>query len=495
MDLRPYQVEAVEAARAELRAKKKRVLIVCPTGGGKTVIAADIIRRAAEKGSRILFLAHRRELIQQTCDKLQRFDVRHGVIMAGARMALQHPVQVASIQTLAKRRDVLKHVNIIFFDEAHHASAGTYQDVLEWYPDAVVVGLTATPWRLDGRGLGDVFDGHTIVRTPKQLRDEGHLVPVGGWEYEAIDTTKARVKGGDFVASDMAAAATSSRVVGDVVEEWKRYAAGKRTIVFAVSVEASQRMVDEFRQEGVPAEHIDGSMPTVERDAVLARLRSGQTLVVSNCNVLTEGFDCPELEVCILARPTLSTSLYLQMVGRVLRPSPGKTVARLHDHAGCLRAHGHPYAERDYTPTSSETKGRQSMENAGGPAQQRCPECKSVRFGWPCDNCGYSPTPVELEVERIEAERKAIANDGAATQTPAEKKAADVAKMAARFKETSLHARRAFFFSQVAKVGLRSAKGRYRWWSGETAWPPREWQAEAEESANAQPVELARFGT
>jgi superfamily II DNA or RNA helicase len=492
--LRAYQVEAVEAARAELRGGKKRVLIVCPTGGGKTVIAADIIRRAAEKGSRILFLAHRHELIQQTCDKLTRFEVRHGVIMAGERMALQHPVQVASIQTLANRREVLKHVSLIFFDEAHHASAGTYQEVLQWYPGAVVVGLTATPWRLDGRGLGDVFDGHTIVRTPKQLRDEGHLVPVGGWEYEAIDTSKARVKGGDFVASDLAAAATSRRVLGDVVEEWKRYAAGKRTIVFAVSVEASQQMVAQFLAEGVPAEHIDGSMPTAARDAVLARLRSGQTLVVSNCNVLTEGFDCPELEVCVLARPTLSTSLYLQMVGRVLRPSPGKTVARLHDHAGCLRAHGHPYADRDYAPSSSANKRRQSMEDAAGPAQQKCPECKSVRFGWPCDACGYSPTPKELTLELLEAERRAIASDGIAPLTPEQKKAAETAGMAAKFKETSLHARRAFFFSQVRKVGLKRAMGRYRWWSGETAWPPRDWQAEARE-LEGPADELARFGT
>lgn len=491
MELRPYQVEAVEAARGEMRGGKKRVLIVCPTGGGKTVIASDIIRRASEKGSRILFLAHRRELIAQTCDKLNRFGVRHGVIMAGERMALQHPVQVASIQTLAKRRESLRHVDVIFFDEAHHASAGTYQDVLEWYPQARVVGLTATPWRLDGRGLGDVFDGHTIVRTPKQLRDEGHLVAVGGWEYEAIDTSQARVKGGDFVAADLSAAATSGRVVGDVVEEWKRYAAGRRTVVFAVSIEASQRMVLEFRREGLPAEHVDGTMPPAERDAIIARLRSGQTLIVSNCNVLTEGFDCPELEVCVLARPTLSTSLYLQMVGRVLRPAAGKAMARIHDHAGCLRAHGHPYADRDYTPTSSAAKQRKSVEEEAATKQQRCPECKSVRTGWPCDACGYAPSAKELQVE-LEAERRAIANDAHAVL---DKKAQERLELARRFKEASLYTKRAFFFSQVRKVGVRRALGRYRWWSGETAWPPREWREEAEQGEAVVGADLGRFGT
>lgn len=485
MELRAYQTEAVEAAREELRAGKRRVLVVCPTGGGKTVIASDIIRRAVERQSRVLFLAHRRELIQQTCDKLQRFGVRHGVIMAGEKRALHHPVQVASIQTLAHRRAELRHVDLVFFDEAHHAAAGSYQDVLEWYPGARVVGLTATPWRLDGRGLGDVFDGHVVVRTPRQLRDEGHLVAVGGWEYEAIDTSQARVKGGDFVAADLSAAATAGRVVGDIVEEWKRYAAGKRTIVFAVSVDASRQMVSEFQREGIPAEHVDGAMPARDRDAVLARLRSGHTLVVSNCNVLTEGFDCPELEVCILARPTLSTALYLQMVGRVLRPSPGKTVARLHDHAGCLRAHGHPYEDRDYTPESSATKQRKAVEDAAptAAAKLRCPECKSVRVGWPCDACGHSPSPKQLEVE-LEAQRRAIAADA---QQAVDRKAVEQQRRAQQFKESSEYHRRNFFFAQVRRCGsVKRAQSVYRWWSGETAWPSREWVREAEQSMAAE---------
>jgi DNA repair protein RadD len=487
VELRTYQVEAVEAARQALRNGKRRVLVVCPTGGGKTVIASDIIRRAVERQSRVLFLAHRRELIQQTCDKLQRFGVRHGVIMAGEKKAPQHPVQVASIQTLAHRRGELQHVDLVFFDEAHHAAAGSYQDVLEWYPSARVVGLTATPWRLDGRGLGDVFDGHVVVRTPRQLRDEGHLVAVGGWQYEAIDTSQARVKGGDFVASDLSAAATAGRVVGDIIEEWKRYAAGKRTVVFAVSVEASRQMVEEFLREGVPAEHVDGSMPARERDAVLARLRSGATLVVSNCNVLTEGFDCPELEVCVLARPTLSTALYLQMVGRVLRPAPGKALARLHDHAGCLRAHGHPYEDRNYTPESSATKQRKALEGNGTSTteQQRCPECKSVRVGWPCDACGHSPSPKQLQVE-LEAERRAIAPDAqpvGRAQAVVDKKLVEQQRRALEFKETSEYHRRNFFFAQVRRCGsVKRAKSVFRWWSGETAWPPREWVQEAEAS-------------
>ena len=470
MDLRPYQSEAIEQVRARFRAGAKRTLIILPTGGGKTVVASSIIRSAVEKGSRVLFLAHRRELIQQTADKLNRFGVRHGVIMAGQRPALQHACQVASVQTLARRRDVLKTVDLIFFDEAHHAAAGSYTDVLEWFPQARVVGLTATPWRLDGRGLADVFDAHVVVSTPRELKEQGFLVPVGGWEFEAIDTSRARVQRGDYAAKDLAEEALKPRVIGDVVEEWMRHAEGKRTVVFALNIEASKLMAQRFREAGVAAEHIDGEMPTVERDAVLRRLRSGETRVVCNCNVLTEGFDCPELEVCVLARPTLSTALYLQMVGRVLRPAPGKVAARIHDHAGCLAAHGAPFAARDFSPESSSKGEREPVQDADTRARNVCPSCKSVRSGYPCDNCGFHPTPEELKIEFEEAAHaRAIVEE----DSPEAKKQQ---ALALKFKHTTHGERRAFFERMVTKYGPKKAIGVYRWWSGETAWPPREWR-------------------
>lgn len=470
MILRPYQTEAIERARTLFRDGARRVLIILATGGGKTVVASDIIRSAVGKGSRVLFLAHRRELIQQTADKLQRFGVRHGIIMAGERPALQHACQVASVQTLARRRDVLKSVDLIFFDEAHHAAAGSYTDVLEWFPTARVVGLTATPWRLDGKGLGDVFDAHVIASTPRELKEQGFLVPVGGWEFEAIDTSRARVQRGDYAVKDLAAEAAKPRVVGDIVEEWLRHAEGKRTVVFCVNIETSQLVAQKFREAGVAAEHVDGEMATAERDAVLRRLRSGETRVVCNCNVLTEGFDCPELEVCVLARPTLSTSLYLQMVGRVLRPAPGKTQARIHDHAGCLAAHGAPFAARDYSPESSVRGEHEPKLDADTRKRNVCPSCKSVRSGYPCDNCGYSPTPEEL---RIEFEEAAHARAIVEEDSPEAVKRKEMAK---QFRGRTDTERREFFERMVAKHGPKKAIGVYRWWSGETAWPPREWR-------------------
>lgn len=487
MDLRPYQTSAIDAAREKLRAGAKRVLVICPTGGGKTVLAASIIRSACSKGSRVLFLAHRRELIQQTCDKLHRFGVTPGVIQAGFPMALHRPAQVASVQTLIRRPEVLSRVDLIFVDEAHHALGGnTYGKLLDRYPSAPVVGLTATPWRLDGRGLADVFDGHVIVSTPRQLREEGFLVPVGGWQYEAIDTESARVKLGDYSMADLQSSATSKRIVGNIVSEWLLHAAGKRTILFATSVNHSLLMVGSFRNEGVPAEHIDGEMPAEERDAVLHRLRTGQTLVVSNCNVLTEGFDCPELEVCILARPTLSTSLYLQMVGRVLRPSPGKAMARLHDHAGCLEAHGHPYAERDYSPELS-SRGDRPKNGSQRPPEKKCASCKSVISRWPCDACGYCPSPQELQIEYVEASAKReIKNDGVAPKQRTETDAERREKWQRRYlNDVDETARHWFFLRMVEKHGPAKGARVYRWVSGFSEHARAEWLEQFKEAASA----------
>jgi DNA repair protein RadD len=501
-----YQLELIGRAKAELarlRAPaRRRCLMILPTGGGKTVVASEVIRRAVALGSRILFLAHRRELIHQTAAKLKAFGVEPGIIMGGEPRALQRPVQVASVQTLANHRDILSHVDIIFLDEAHHAAAAQYEEILSWYPNAVVLGLTATPWRMDGRGLADVFDSHALVRTPKQLKDEGWLVPVGGWQFEAIDTSKARVQGGDFVARDLAEEATKPRVVGNIVEEWLRRADGGRTVAFCVSVEASKLLAEKFREAGVAAEHLDGEMHKHERDAVVARLRSGVTRVVCNCQVLTEGFDCPAIEVCVLARPTLSTSLYLQQVGRALRTvcfdcgarnkwtsercsscssSNLKRRARIHDHAGCLDAHGHPYAERDYSPATSTKASRKDMEDLQLATVKRklCRSCKSVRAGYPCDSCGYAPSPRELKVEfEEEARARAILEEGVARSAQDK-----LAEKAARFANVPERGRRAFFESVRAKLGVKAARVAYFKWSGSTEWPPRDWGAAVAEAS------------
>lgn len=477
MQLRPYQVQAVQSVREEIRHGAKKVLLICPTGGGKTVVFSHIVQSAAAKGSRALIVAHRRELVAQASGKLNAFGVQHGIIQAGFPVAPHRPVQVASIQTLKARPGLLERVDLVVIDECHHVTtANTYAQVLARWPNALLLGVTATPWRLDGKGLGDIFPAHVVARTPRELRDEGFLVPVGGWEYEGIDTSQARVQRGDFVAGDLQASAISRRVVGDVVNEWVLHAGGVRTVLFGLSIEHSSLMAEAFRNAGVAAEHVDGEMPTEKRDAILRRLRSGETRVVCNCNVLTEGFDCPELECCILARPTLSTALFLQMVGRVLRPAEGKTAARIHDHAGCLAAHGHPYAERDYSPMVSANKKRDEKAKQTT-LERKCPSCKSVLARYPCDGCGYSPTPKELQLEFEEAAaRRKIENDGRAPKRETEPDEVRAEKWARRYEwDTAKEARFEFFCKMVQRHGVEKG-ARVCWWvSGKKERPLSKW--------------------
>lgn len=474
MELRPYQVEAIDAARAKLRAGAKRCLVICPTGGGKTVLAAAIIQAAEQRGSRSLFLAHRQELIDQTADKLARFGVAAGIIMAKRPRALHRNVQVASVQSLINRPTDVGRVDLVFVDEAHHVTTGNlYARLLEFHPNARVVGLTATPWRLDGAGLADVFDSHVIARTPRELRDEGYLVRVTGWEYAPISTRTAKVSAGDFVGKSLEAAAMAPKLFGEIIGEWKRHAGGARTILFACTIAHSQAMAQAFVDAGVQAEHLDGTTPKDERAGILSRIRSGATRVLCNVNVATEGWDCPELECVVLARPTLSTSLFLQMVGRGLRPSPGKAVLRIHDHARCLAAHGHPYAERDYSPEKTCKASRREVESTVK-RDRRCAQCGAVIVMFPCDGCGYSPPATE--VETAPAQRKEILDSPGWAQVRA--KIAKQQEVAAGFRSLSHEQKRLQFLRLVEKHGPRKALGVYRWMSGDTEWPDWAWRTE-----------------
>jgi len=469
--LRPYQSKAIEDARRLFIAGKKSVLLVAATGSGKTVVASAIIAGAQAKGSRTLFLAHRRELVHQTRDKLRSFGVEPGIIMAGERMDLAKMCQVGSVQTLMHRRDALSKVDLIFFDEAHHAAAESYQNVVKLFPDAKAVGLTATPWRIDGQGLSDIFEDHVLVASPAQLRDQGYLCPVGGWQFVPVDTSSAKVQGGDFSGSSMSAAGREAKVLGSIVGEYLARANGKRAVAFCVSVDASIATAQAFVSSGVRAEHIDGTTPREQREAILGRWRSGETQVVCNCNVLTEGFDLPEIELCILARPTLSPSLYLQMVGRALRTHPGKTLAMIHDHARCLATHGHPYEERDFAPQPGESVNKKRKDLSREP--RLCRFCGSIRIGWPCGACGASPSAKEV-VEDVRANAVEISNDSRRSGS----RDSD-AERAAKWRNKTHEDKRAVWGRLVAKHGAhgRKAVGVYRWLSGNTEWPPRTWQA------------------
>lgn len=345
---------------------------------GKTTLAASIIHGASAKGNRVLFVAHRRELIDQCVARLREHDLEPGVILAGREPRPDRQVQVASVQTLA-RREVPPH-DILIVDECHHSRARTYQRLVNTAP--FVLGLTATPWRTDGKGLGDLFETAVVVARPSDLIRDGYLCPVTGFAYDLPDLSAVKRVGGDY--DEAGAANAMSYVGGNIVQRWLDFRPG-RTVLFACTVEHSQRMTALFRDAGARAEHLDGKTPPGERASILGRLADGVTEVVCNVGVCTEGWDLPALRCVILARPTQSQGLFLQMAGRALRPADGKTVARIHDHAGCAIRHGPVDLDRDY---SLEASTKRDADAA--PRTTTCPSCYAIFSPGPraCPACG-----------------------------------------------------------------------------------------------------------
>jgi DNA repair protein RadD len=321
-ELRGYQATMVD----QIEAATDSVLCVLPTGGGKTVVAAAIIKRAAEAGRRVLVLTHRREILKQTSLKVP---LDHGLIQSGLNVDPRFSTQIASVQTLwarCTRSDnmPLPSAQILIVDEAHHIAAPTWRGIVENYPNAKLVGLTATPCRSDGRGLGNYFD--RIIEGPQipDLIALGHLVRTVYYAPAEPDLRGVETRQGDYVIKQLADRMNRDDLVGDIVSNWLKFGQRRITLVFCVDVAHSLHVVNEFIASGVRAEHVDGSTPIADREAILARLASGETEVVSNCQVLTEGFDLPAIGWIVLARPTKQLGLFLQMAGRGLRPAAGK---------------------------------------------------------------------------------------------------------------------------------------------------------------------------
>ncbi|MCC6649276.1 MAG: DEAD/DEAH box helicase [Polyangiaceae bacterium] len=377
--LRPYQARAIETLRAHVERGVRRVLLVAPTGAGKTVVAASIMEAAAARGEHVLFLAHRRELIQQTYRKLLELGVCEddvGVIMASDRRRRPAAlVQVASVDTLRARAK--PRADLVFVDEAHRAEARTYKAIAAAYPDAVHVGLTATPYRADGKGLGGSYDELVVVASTRELIADGYLVEPRVLTVPASslpDLSRVRVRGGDYDEKALGDAVNQRALVGNIVEHWLQHAACARTVVFAVSIAHSRHVVERFREAGVPAEHLDGGTPTGDRDALLARLERGETRVVGSVGTLCEGWDMPSVKCAILARPTKSTGLYLQQAGRILRPWEG-IGALILDHAGCAVEHGLPQDDRVFTLDGVEKAADPKRKQ---PRAKTCPSCFAV---------------------------------------------------------------------------------------------------------------------
>nr|QPI16363.1 MAG: hypothetical protein NIOZUU157_00253 [Virus NIOZ-UU157] len=397
MALRQYQKDTLNNIIRSQRKGNKNILLQAATGSGKTVMASAFVKHSINQNKNVLFLAHRRELITQCSDKLTEEGVKHGIIMAGESAQFWHNTQVASIDTLRSRsitnqKEALPKADLVIIDEAHRCLSNTYLKIIDMYNNSNVLGLTATPIRSDGRGLGNIFSDMVQAPSIRELINQGHLV---GCEYFAPtipDLNGIQTSMGDYNSVQLADRMDHPKLIGDIVSSWNKIANNKKTIVFASSVAHSKNLAESFIDIGVKAAHIDGTTDHAERERVLNEFNNGDIKIICNCMVLTEGFDCPPAEVCVLARPTKSLGMYIQMVGRVLRPYEGKTHATIIDHSGAVYTHG--FVEDDIEwhldPKRAMTIKERKLAKPKEETQIICEGCFSMFSGSNiCSRCGH----------------------------------------------------------------------------------------------------------
>lgn len=430
--LRPYQTEALQRARRSLMTHRRSIL-VAPTGAGKTTIAAEIVRLSQAIGRRSLILAHRKELTDQLAARFEQFGVQAGRIQAGKRSAVRQTT-VASQPTLVRRMANLPHADLIIVDEAHHAVSNGYKKLLDYYErnGAYILGLTATPARLDGKPLGDIFSDIVDVIPMQSLIDQGYLVQPRYYVAKdaLIKTTGVRTVAGDYNSGQLFKANDNVKLYAGVVRNYHRFAAGRRTIVFCINIDHAVQTAQAFMAEGYNAAVLHSNLSTNDREAILKSFSKGDIQILCNVNILTEGYDLPAIECVILNRKTKSIPLYMQMVGRGLRPSPGKTDLIVIDHGRNVLDLDPVESARPWT-----LEGKVKKDDGVAPIKE-CPACGSLvaasaRF---CE-CGHEfeqQAKQEAESEFVELPR--------AEKAKWENRPADLRKPVHKMNKTELQA-------------------------------------------------------
>jgi superfamily II DNA or RNA helicase len=387
---------------------------VAPTGSGKTVIFSYVTANAAAKGNRTLVLVHRAELLNQTHAALSQLEVPHGLIAAGKTPDSTHLTQVASVQTLVRRLEHVREPDLIVIDEAHHATAGAWASVLNRWPQARVLGVTATPARLDGKGLGSVFDD--LIRGPEvtNLIEDGYLCKPMYYAPKTVSMEGVHKVAGDFNRAEMSERMDKPTITGDAVTHYRKYADGLPCVVFCTGVKHAEHVAQAFNASGYRFAILDGTLSPEERAKRVLGLSSGTLQGLVTVEIVSEGFDLPVVACAILLRPTASLSLHLQQVGRVLRIAPGKPRAIILDHVGNCRRHGLAEEVRDWSLDGIRRRGRKGPQDDVQSTRQ-CPQCFAVHTPSPaCPQCLHvyeikdrTPDVVDGELEEIQA-RQAV---------------------------------------------------------------------------------------
>lgn len=350
----------------------------------KSIIQGSIAATANSKGNRVLFLVHRKELCEQ---------IKETFTICGVDWEL---TSVEMVQTVSRHINRISAPRLIITDEAHHSTANSYKKIYEAFPDALRLGFTATPCRLNAGGLGEVYDKLITSVSTKWLIDNHYLSPYKYYSVKLADTSGLHIKAGDYKADEVAELMQNSEIYGETVKQWERLAKNKKTIAYCASVEAAEETAEQFRQAGYTAASLSGSTPKELRAQIMQDFRDSKIMILTNCELFGEGLDVPDCECTVLLRPTQSLTLYIQQSMRSMRYMPDKT-AIIIDHVGNCYLHGLPDNNREWT---LEPKAKQQNIVK----IRECPMCFSV---YPptkqkCPYCGYAA------VKEIQRKDKAV---------------------------------------------------------------------------------------
>ena len=378
--LRDYQIEICEKVNEAFEAHRS-VMMQMPTGTGKTVVLASLVKQYLNRDAdcSVLIVAHRIELIEQTGTFLNHFGIDYGVIAGGKRPAVLKRVMVASVQTLSKNLDIGLSPSLVVIDEAHHALAKTYQMLWTAWPEAKFLGLTATPYRMSGDGFTDLFEVLVDSWSVKQFIADGWLSPYDYYsirpdseEQQEIDSLKKRGADGDFQMKELREKLDVRPSIERLFEAFERFAFDKKGIIYAIDIAHAEHIAEFYRLQGVKAVAISSKTPAKERAEVIRTFRDENRIqILVSVDLFSEGFDCPDVEFIQMARPTLSLAKYLQMVGRGLRPCHGKQCCTIIDNVGLYRTFGLPSVDRDWGAffLGNEELGMRDEELADGNEQ------------------------------------------------------------------------------------------------------------------------------
>lgn len=364
MPLRAYQADLVNKVSVAWHKGRKAPCIVLPCGGGKSVIVAEMAKKATLNGKQVLFIVHRKEL----CDQIDKTFRWWGVDMRYCKIMM--------VQTACRRLNKIPYPSLIITDENHHSKALSYKKIYDYFSASYRVGVTATPVRLDGSGLKDVNDELIIGVSAKWLIENHCLAPYDYYAPNVADISDIKVRNGEYDVKSAESVMIERKVFGDVISYYKKYADGLQAVCYCTTVKHSKQMAEKFSESGIEAVHIDGKTPKSERDKIIENFRRGAIDILCNVDLISEGFDVPDCNCVIMLRPTKSLTLYIQQSMRCMRYREGKRAVIL-DHVGNYARFGMPDDDREWS-LEGRKKKKSEKEISGEERLYQCQNCYAV---------------------------------------------------------------------------------------------------------------------